>query len=56
MRETKNLRCLLCGRSMPAHEVEAQWEHMCFHHQGCTIEEAKSMVKDNFVSAEEKKE
>ncbi len=55
MGKNKRLTCLLCGRTMPAHEVEAQWEHMCFHHQGCTIEEAKSMTKEQFVSLEEEK-
>ncbi len=46
----EKVKCLLCGGTMPADDLEVQIEHMLSLHKATSKEEAQQMAKDNFVN------
>ena len=47
----EKVKCLLCGGTMPADDLEVQVEHMLCWHKATSKEEAQQMAKDNFVDS-----
>ncbi len=46
----EKVKCLLCGGTIPADDLEMQTEHMLCWHKATSKEEAERMAGDNFIN------